>query len=124
MGFTWRLARLTSPMTRPLAGRRLFPLWAVVHHRGRRSGQAYATPVAARATPDAFLISLPWGPDTQWARNVLAAGGCIVRWKGADHAVIEPELIGPEVALAAFNPVQRALLRAAGVRSYLRLRRT
>lgn len=123
MGFSWRLARLTSPMTRPLAGRRFFPLWAVVHHRGRRSGQAYATPVAARATSEAFVISLPWGTETQWARNVLAAGGCVVRWKGADHAVSGPEIVDPDEALPAFNPVQRALLRAAAVRTFLRLRR-
>ena len=44
-----------------VAGRRLFPLWAVIHHRGRRTGRPYAVPVAIRASPDAFTIPLPWG---------------------------------------------------------------
>ncbi|MFE6509821.1 hypothetical protein ACFVDI_13395 [Nocardioides sp. NPDC057767] len=30
---SWRMAKATAPMVRTLAGRRLFPFWAVVHHR-------------------------------------------------------------------------------------------
>jgi hypothetical protein len=39
-GPAWRMARLTAPMARVLAGRRGFPLWAVVRHRGRKTGRA------------------------------------------------------------------------------------
>ena len=116
-----RLGRSTAPVTRPLAGRRLFPLWAVLHHRGRRSGRAYATPVAIRASRDAFTIALPWGTETQWLHNVLAAGGCTIRWRGADHRATEPRVIGVTEAADAFSPIQRAILRAVGVRSFLRL---
>ena len=118
-----RLGRSTAPISRPLAGRRLFPLWALLHHRGRRSGRAYATPVAIRASNDAFTIALPWGTETQWLRNVLAAGGCTIRWRGTDHRATDPRVIGATEAADAFNPIQRAILRAVGVRSFLRLRR-
>ena len=85
-------------MTRSLAGRRFFPLWAVVHHVGRKTGRALTMPVAVRATPELFIVVLPWGPGTNWARNVLAAGGCVVRWKGADHRTTRPEVVGrPQV---------------------------
>lgn len=95
---TRAVARMTAPLSRPLAGRRLFPLWAVVRHHGRRTGRAYAVPVAIRVTPESFVIALPWGDHTQWARNVLAAGGCTIRWRGADHLGSEPVVIGPAEA--------------------------
>jgi deazaflavin-dependent oxidoreductase (nitroreductase family) len=93
-GRYWRFARVTAPTARRLAGRRFFPLWAVVHHRGRRTGRELSVPIAVRVSPDRFVVALPWGPDTNWARNVLAAGGCVVRWRGADHRVTRAELVG------------------------------
>ncbi len=117
-------ARATGPLARPIAGRRLLPLWAVVHHRGRRSGRAYAIPIAIRASDDAFTIPLPWGTETQWLRNVQAAGGCTIRWRGIDHTATAPRMIGAEEAIPAFHPVQRMILRVGGVGSFLRLSRT
>ena len=104
-GRSWRLARVTAPGTAVLAGRRFFPLWAVVHHRGRKSGRALTVPVAVLATPDTFLITLPWGPGTNWVKNVLAAGGCRVRWKGRDHLVVRPEVVDAVRARPYFNRV-------------------
>jgi len=120
---TRSLARATAPLTRPIAGRRFFPLWAIVHHVGRRSGRTYAIPVAIRVTEDTFTIPLPWGEETQWLRNVVAANGCRIRWRGTDHAVASPCMIGFEEAADVFTPALRAVLRAAGIRSFLRLDR-
>jgi deazaflavin-dependent oxidoreductase (nitroreductase family) len=103
VGGSWRLARLTAPMARAFAGRRFFPIWAVVHHRGRKTGRDLSVPVAVRANSDAFLIALPWGPGTNWARNVLAAGGCTIRWKGADYRVTGPEVLGQSQARPYFS---------------------
>jgi len=108
---SWRLARMTAPATRALAGHRFFPLWAVVHHRGRKTGRELSVPVAVRATPAAFLVALPWGPGTNWARNVLAAGGCVVRWRGADHRVTAPEVVGLEEARPYFSRATWAVVR-------------
>ncbi len=79
-----------------------FPLWAIIHHRGRRSGTEYATPIAVVPTrsDDVFLIGLPWGPKTNWARNVIAAGGATLTWKGGEHPATEPRLIDGEEAAA------------------------
>jgi deazaflavin-dependent oxidoreductase (nitroreductase family) len=110
-------------MARPLAGRRYFPLWAIVQHRGRRSGRSYSVPVAIRASPDTFTIPLPWGSETQWLRNVLAAGTCTIRWAGADHRASDPRVVDVAEALDAFHPSQRLILRAGGIRSVMRLRR-
>ena len=90
---SWRFARATAPAARVLAGRRLIPLWAVVRHRGRVSGRNLAVPVAVLPTADGFIINLPFGAGTNWVRNVVAAGGCTIRWKARDHRMAEPRII-------------------------------
>ncbi len=119
-----RLVKLTSPVARQLAGRRWFPLWAVLRHRGRRSGHEYAIPVAVLVTPRTFVIGLPWGPQTNWARNVLAAGGCVIRWKARDYQLTGPRLVGPEVALEAATGLQRHIIQRVGFRHFLQLQRS
>lgn len=109
-GRSWRLARLTSPMTRAFAGRRFFPLWAVVHHIGRKTGRELTVPVAVIRAPDAFVITLPWGPRTNWVRNVMAANGCVLRWKGVDHNVTAPELLDREGARPYFGRLTWAVV--------------
>ena len=118
-----RLVKLTSPLARQLAGRRWFPLWAVVRHRGRRSGKDYAIPVAVIATPSTFVVGLPWGPQTNWVRNVLVAGGCVIRWKAQEYHVTEPRVVGPGVAIAAAKPLQGKLIRRAGIKNFLEVQR-
>jgi deazaflavin-dependent oxidoreductase (nitroreductase family) len=123
-GRSWRLAPLTAPIARRLAGRRFFPLWAVVHHRGRRTGRELSVPVAVQATPDAFVVVLPWGPGTNWARNVLAAGGCVVRWKGQDRRVTGAALATPsEVRRYYSRPQWWAVEHVIGARTFLVLHR-
>lgn len=94
-----------------LAGRRWFPLWAVLRHRGRKSGRPYSVPIAVLSTESTFVIALPWGRDTDWVRNVLAAGHCTIRWKGVDYECSEPAFVGVDAALAAARGVTRRILQ-------------
>src|ERR1700745_789207 len=110
--------RVTDPITRPLAGRRFFKLWRVVHHVGRRSGAKYNTPVAIVTTPDGFVIPLPWGERTQWARNVLAAGGCRVQWGGTEYSLVGPQLITRSEADEFFGRILRVGLSILGMRVF------
>jgi hypothetical protein len=121
-GLSWRLARLTAPLARTFAGRRFFPLWAIVHHIGRRSGRALAIPVTVGATAESFVITLPWGAGTNWVRNVLAADGCTISWKGVDHQVVRPEIIDLAAAMPNFGPIARRVLARANP-VFLRLHR-
>jgi hypothetical protein len=116
------LARVTAPLARPLAGRRFFPLWAVMHTRGRRSGRELAIPVVVRRTSVGFVIPLPFGDGTQWVRNVIAADGCSVRWAGEDHALVQPEVVGFDEVADAFSPFQRWALPRIGAHRFIRLR--
>ncbi|WP_162256598.1 nitroreductase family deazaflavin-dependent oxidoreductase [Agromyces sp. Soil535] len=103
---------MSAPVALALSGRRWFPLWAIMHHDGRRSGTHYDTPVAVipAMSTDIFLIGLPWGPKTNWARNVLAAGGATVTWKGRVHRATEPRLIDPKDAAALAKPLFRRVV--------------
>ena len=116
-----RLARLAAPFLSPFAGRRWFRLWAVLEHRGRTSGTPYATTVVARRVPGGFVIPLPFGDATQWSRNVLAAGGCSMRWNGWTFAVSQPRVIGRDEGAAAFSTFQRWALWRSGIQSFLQV---
>ncbi len=98
-----------------LAGRRFVPLWAALRHRGRRSGKEYVVPIAVIPTDTTFLIALPWGPGTDWVRNVRAAGTCTIRWRGVDYACSEPELVDQAVGRAAARGVAALALKRADV---------
>lgn len=52
------------------------PGWAVVIHRGRRSGRTFRTPLWAFRRDGCYVIALTYGSNADWVRNVLAAGGC------------------------------------------------
>jgi deazaflavin-dependent oxidoreductase (nitroreductase family) len=105
-----------------LAGTRLLPLYGVIEHRGRRSGAAYRTPVVVRPTGSGFLVPMPWGEGTDWYRNVRAAGGCVLRWRGRDYHLVRPEVLDdPAAARAGFNAFQRAAMARFGIDRSLRL---
>jgi deazaflavin-dependent oxidoreductase (nitroreductase family) len=120
-GMFWSLARVTSPLTLPLAGKRWNPIFAVVEHQGRRTGRHFAAPVAARRIPGGFVISLAFGAQVDWYRNLLAAGGGTIRWRGGAYSVTAPEPIDPALARATFLPVQRALLRLTGIDGFVQV---
>ena len=66
---------------------------SVIEHVGRRSGQTYETPVDIIETTTRLLIGLPYGPRTDWLRNVLAAGSATVVSKGERIAVERPAVV-------------------------------
>ena len=123
VGRAWHaLIRRTGWLVVPLAGRRFFPIWLVIRHVGRTSGTPYATPVAGHRTKDGFVIPMPFGPHTQWAKNVLASGTAEMSASGHRYAVAEPRLLADDEALAEFNVVERAILRIFGTRNVLAVR--
>jgi hypothetical protein len=59
--------------------------------------------------------------QVDWYRNLLAAGGGTIRWRDREYLVGTPVRIDPAAGLAAFHPIQRLLLRIAGVSGYVRV---
>ena len=112
-----------NPLAMPLASSGVIPLWGVVRHRGRRSGRDFATPIALAAAGNTFVVPLPWGDRTDWCRNVVAAGGGTIRFRGTDYAVRDPEIVDAEVARSAFPAPVRALIPRTGIKRFLRVTR-
>jgi deazaflavin-dependent oxidoreductase (nitroreductase family) len=120
------LTRMLNPLMRKLAGRRHVRMAAQVRHVGRASGRAYMTPAGARVHGDVAVIPLTFGNQSDWSKNVRAAGGCSIRLDGQDYAATEPQLVGRADAgsllRTAFGPMERASFRLLGIKQYLRLR--
>lgn len=95
----------------------------VVHHRGRTTGAAYATPVDIIPAGDGFLIALPYGTRAQWVRNVLAAGIAELTVDGTTWTADRPELVPTAQVQDAFPRSDRLGFRLLGTDHCLRLRR-
>jgi deazaflavin-dependent oxidoreductase (nitroreductase family) len=96
---------------------------AIVTHVGRRSGRTYETPLGAAPYGDGFVLVIFFGSDTDWCRNVMAAGTCTLTWKGHTYQLERPEIIsGPDV-LHAWPMWERIALRAEGIKDFLWLHR-
>jgi len=94
------------------------PGLALVVHRGRSSGRTYRTPVNVFGTGDGFIMALTYGPDTDWVKNVQAAGGCELRTGGRVLRVAQPRVYRDE-SRRGIRPVERQVLRLIGVADFL-----
>jgi len=97
------------------------PGFGVVVHRGRRSGKAYETPVNVFATADGYVLALTYGTDTDWVKNVLAAGGCELRTRGQVFRLTAPRLYHDENR-RDIRPLERQVLKALGVADFMSLK--
>ncbi|HVQ95047.1 MAG TPA: nitroreductase family deazaflavin-dependent oxidoreductase [Mycobacteriales bacterium] len=110
--------RVTNRLLGPLAARA--PGFGVVTHTGRRSRRRYRTPVSVFATSGGYVIALTYGKDTDWVRNVVAAGGCELEIRGRQVQVTAPRLVHDETRGQVPAPV-RPILRLIGVTDFLHL---
>jgi deazaflavin-dependent oxidoreductase (nitroreductase family) len=93
----------------------LLPPWAVILHRGRRSGRQYRTPLFAFRRDRTLVIALLYGQESDWLRNLRAGGGHVVR-AGRTFAVRPPEIVDTSEAdplLARLSRPERAYCRLA-----------
>jgi len=99
---------VTNRLSRPLAG--WLPGFAVIVHRGRKSGAEYRTPVNAWVGDDDVIVALTYGRDTDWLKNLTAAfGGEVVAGRG-NYRVGQPVLIGSE-GMKRMPALARPILR-------------
>jgi deazaflavin-dependent oxidoreductase (nitroreductase family) len=69
------------------------PPWALVVHRGRRSGTEYRTPVLAwRSGPRVYVV-LYYGTRAHWVRNLVAAGGGEVVRRGRHEPIAAVRIV-------------------------------
>jgi deazaflavin-dependent oxidoreductase (nitroreductase family) len=93
--------------------------YSIVRHVGRTSGRAYQNPVSAYPLGDGFVIPVLYGTQSQWVRNVMAAGRFTLRTKGRDYLLERPELIAPAQALAAYPALLRRIMRSQQTQAFV-----
>ena len=97
---------------------------SVIRHVGRTSGRLYETPVQAVATDGELVIALPYGPTTDWVRNVVAAGSATIVHEGVTYDVDRPEVVAMSVVALRFAPEDQRTHRLFRVEQALLLRQT
>ncbi len=110
--------RVTNHVTGPLARR--LPGFGIVVHRGRRSGREYRSPVNVFVAGGGYVVALTYGADSDWVKNVLAAGRCELETRGRTVRLTAPELFHDETRQHVPRLV-RPILRAMGVADFMRL---
>jgi deazaflavin-dependent oxidoreductase (nitroreductase family) len=94
------------------------PGLGVVVHVGRRSGAVYRTPVNVFSADGRYIVALTYGADTDWLRNVLAAGGCDLITRGHRVRLRNPRIVHDETR-AAIGRVARPLLGLLRVNDFV-----
>jgi deazaflavin-dependent oxidoreductase (nitroreductase family) len=112
-------ARVTNPVLGPMVS--VLPGFGRVEHRGRRTGRVYRTPVLAFQHGDRMTFAATYGPETDWIRNIVAAGGgTFVR--GRQRWILsEPRLYHDAGRRAVPWPV-RPVLRVIAAADFLEVR--
>jgi deazaflavin-dependent oxidoreductase (nitroreductase family) len=110
---------ILNPVVAQHAGRAGFYA-AIIHHRGRRSGKPYATPILALPMTGGFLVPLPYGAHVDWLQNVLAEGTGEIDYQGVRYTVVEPYVITWEEAVPFLAPRIQLQLGLVGVARFLK----
>ena len=81
----------TNRITSLFAG--WLPGFGILTHVGRKSGKVYRTPVNVFRAPNGFIIALTYSSESEWVKNVLAAGGCGLRTRGKKYQLSAPRVV-------------------------------
>ncbi|RMI31378.1 nitroreductase family deazaflavin-dependent oxidoreductase [Nocardia stercoris] len=96
------------------------PGWALVVHRGRKSGRTFHTPLWAFRRGDDFVIALTYGSRSDWVRNVEAAGSFELVHLGRHHHLANPNVYRDPKAAEMPLPIRLMLRYVLAAPEFLR----
>jgi hypothetical protein len=70
--------------------------------------------------PNGFIIALTYGSQSEWVKNVLAAGGCELETRGKKYQLPAPTVVHDPSRLRFPFPV-RIVLTLVGADEYMEL---
>jgi len=108
----------TNRITRLFAG--WLPGFGILTHVGRKSGKVYRTPINVFRASNSFIIALTYSSQSEWVKNVLAAGGCEVRTRGKNYQLSSPK-VARDLSRRRFPIPVRIVLRIVGADEYMEL---
>ena len=109
---------VTNRVTSRFAAR--LPGFGILTHVGRKSGKLYRTPVNVFRATEGFLIALTYGRESEWVRNVLAAGGCELETRHVLYQLSAPTVVH-DPARRRFPLFVRIVLRLIGANDFMQL---
>jgi len=109
---------VTNRITSRFAAR--LPGFAILTHVGRKSGRVYQTPVNVFRVPEGFVIALTYGRESEWVKNVLAAGRCELETRGRRYQLSSPTIVH-DPTRRRFPILVRIILRLNGASDFMRL---
>jgi deazaflavin-dependent oxidoreductase (nitroreductase family) len=112
---------VTNRITGLFAG--WFPGFGILTHLGRKSGKVYRTPINVFRVPNGFIIALTYSSQSEWVKNVLAAGGCKLKSGGKTYQLSAPKIVHDPTRRRFAIPV-RIVLRLVGADEYMELSST
>jgi deazaflavin-dependent oxidoreductase (nitroreductase family) len=108
----------TNRITSLFAG--WLPGFGILTHVGRKSGKVYRTPVNVFRAPNGFIIALTYSSQSEWVKNVLAAGRCELKTRGKTYQLSTPKVVRDPTRRRFPIPV-RIVLRVVGADEYMEL---
>jgi deazaflavin-dependent oxidoreductase (nitroreductase family) len=111
---------VTNRITGTFADR--LPGFAILIHKGRKSGKTYRIPINAFRDGNDYIFALTYGAETDWVRNVQAAGGCEIVTRGHEVRLTNPRIVSDTKQEWAPLPV-RVVLGLIDARQYMRMTR-
>jgi|HubBroStandDraft_6_1064221.scaffolds.fasta_scaffold39832_6 deazaflavin-dependent oxidoreductase (nitroreductase family) len=116
------LAKINIAFTNRITG--LFAGWlpgfGILTHVGRKSGKVYRTPINVFRASNGFIIALTYSGQSEWVKNVLAAGGCALKTRGRKYQLSAPKVVRDPSRKRFPFPV-RLVLRTVGANEYMEL---
>jgi len=109
---------VTNRITSQFADR--LPGFRILTHIGRKSGKFYRTPVNVFRAPNGFIIALTYSSQSEWVKNVLAAGGCELKTRGKKYHLSATKVVRDSMRRRFPIPV-RVVLRIVGADEYMEL---
>jgi deazaflavin-dependent oxidoreductase (nitroreductase family) len=108
----------TNRITSLFAG--WLPGFSILTHVGRKSGRVYRTPINVFRASNGFIIALTYSSQSEWVKNVLAAGGCELKTRGKEYQLSSPNVVHDPTRRRFPIPV-RLVLRIVGADEYIEL---
>ena len=109
---------VTNRITSLFAG--WLPGFGILTHVGRKSGKVYRTPINVFRASNGFIIALTYSSQSEWVKNVLAAGGCELKTRGKKYQLFAPNVVRDPTRRRFPIPV-RLVLRLVGADEYMEL---
>jgi deazaflavin-dependent oxidoreductase (nitroreductase family) len=109
---------VTNRITSLFAG--WLPGFGILTHVGRKSGKLYRTPVNVFRATNGFIVALTYSSESEWVKNVLAAGGCELKTRGNEYHLSSPQVVRDPTRQRFPIPV-RLVLRIVGADEYMEL---